>query len=390
MPADHPYYLYPRRPSGILYYQFKHSKERGSTGTRDEKEAHAFMQRLTHGTRQKPAVASILGAFAKGFFDEGNAWLTRQRRKGKGPGPSNLSNRRGFLKNHIVPAFGNRAIESLSAEEIEDWLIDLDRANSTRNQILFTFRIILDEALRRGLVARNVARAIEQFPADSNTPDTFTDADLRALFPTEHATLIDVWSSFDVAVMAYLSLVSGARQGELRALTWRDVNRDENGGLLIISKTVRSDGSIGTPKNGKSRVALIDERAAAFLEALRIAAKPAGEDEYVFTADGENPWWTNYTYKYFEKALTNADIECSKRRVTFHSFRHTYVTRLRRHRVGDEMVVATVGHSSAAVTDIYDHSEIEDRRRELKQYRSAHASAFSLPTAESETEEATA
>ena len=390
MPADHPYYLYPRRPSGMLYYQFKHSKERGSTGTREEKEAHAFMYRLINGTRQKPAAPSLLGAFAKGFFDEEGAWLTRQRRKGKGPGPSNLANRRGFLKNHIVPVFGNRSIASLSAEEIEDWLIDLDRANSTRNQILFTFRIVLDEAVRRGVVTRNVARAIEQFPDNSVTPDTLTDRDLLALFPAEHRRLVDVWESFDVAVMAYLSLVSGARQGELRALSWRDVSPDEDGGLLIISKTVRSDGSIGTPKNGKSRVALIDDRAAGLLEALRIATKPEAEGEYVFTADGENPWWTNYTYKYFGKALANAEIERSKRRITFHSFRHTYVTRLRRHQVGDEMVVATVGHSSAAVTDTYDHSELEDRRRKLKQYRRAHTSAFSLSVDERGREEATA
>lgn len=125
-------------------------------------------------------------------------------------------------------------VESLTAEETDDWLFYVERTNSMRNQILFTFRIVLDEAVRKSVVQRNVARDVQQWAADYRPRDVFTDEDLACLFPEEPESFDYVWGRFEVGVMAYLSLVSGARHSELRALQWSDVMLGQSGGGVIV------------------------------------------------------------------------------------------------------------------------------------------------------------
>lgn len=373
------YELKPRAGSGILYAHFTGTGRRLSTRSRNEADAHAYVEALISGTDKAPK-SSILEDFAANFFDpEKCEWLKRQKKKGKRFGLSNQLNRRSMLTNHILPKFGHRAIETLRAPEIEDWLLSLERSNSTINQILFTFRIVLKEAVRQDLASRNEAKFIEQLVDDYEQSDVFSDDELSRLFPADGEQFDTVWERFGVGVMAYVALVSGARHGELRALKWSDVKDDAAGSVLVLTKTVQKDGTLGPTKNRENRITMIDHRARRLLSRLWDRSPQNDPDSFVFTANGETPWWTNYTYKYFKRALDNAEIQKGGNRVLkFHSFRHTYVTRLRRQEVNEQVVQSTVGHSSAAVTDIYDHKELSDRRKLIEQHREAYQAAFAF------------
>jgi hypothetical protein len=81
--------------------------------------------------------------------------------------------RRGHLNNHILPEFKNREVSSITSAEIDDWLLDLDVANATKNHIMDSFRVVLDEAKRAGLFeSRETDQAIRQEPEESGHTHT--------------------------------------------------------------------------------------------------------------------------------------------------------------------------------------------------------------------------
>ena len=82
--------------------------------------------------------------------------------------------RRGHLTNHILPQFKDREVNSIASAEIDDWLPSLNAANATKNHIMDTFRIILDEAKRAGLVKENAARQIKLFARKQKDRDILT------------------------------------------------------------------------------------------------------------------------------------------------------------------------------------------------------------------------
>jgi hypothetical protein len=100
--------------------------------------------------------------------------------------------RRGHLTNHILPQFKDREVNSIASAEIDDWLPSLNAANATKNYIMDTFRIILDEAKRAGLVKENAARQIKLFARNQKDRDILTPEEIKKLFlyETEKATTI--------------------------------------------------------------------------------------------------------------------------------------------------------------------------------------------------------
>jgi len=265
---------------------------------------------------------------------------------------------------------------SLKAAEIEDWLVELDRSNSTKNQILFTFRIVLLEAVRQGILRHNVAKAIEGFGNNSRPRSAYEDEEITRLFPSDNEQLERLWGRFDAAVLCYLSMVSGARHGELRALQWKDVYSTEIGSHLHISKAVKRNHKMGPPKNGKARVALINSRAAELLKQLWKEKAPVSEEDFIFSCDGKAPFWENVTHTALRHAFERAGIDKAGRQLDIHSFRHTFITKSRRGDIDDVTLRKMVGHQSVEVTNGYDHRDITDDVRELEREREPYERIF--------------
>jgi integrase len=70
----------------------------------------------------------------------------------------------------------------------------------------------------------------------------------------------------------------------------------------------------------------------------------------------------------FTAALPRAGIRVEGRNLVAHSLRHGYNTMIRRH-VPEGVLRALTGHSSAAMSDRYDHPGIAERVAELEPAR---------------------
>lgn len=125
------------RNNGFWYYKLPGERRTTTALTAALKRRPGSMPRRSSRESLPKKHSRILKEFTKDFFIWGTCkWTKRQLKKGKRFSQSHATDRRAFLVNHIYPKFGGRYIDSLSPEEVEVWLIDLDHiSNHTKNKI---------------------------------------------------------------------------------------------------------------------------------------------------------------------------------------------------------------------------------------------------------------
>ena len=79
----------------------------------------------------------------------------------------------------------------------------------------------------------------------------------------------------------------------------------------------------------------------------------------MFTREDGCPLRQEYLESVFHRVINNAGIDSSGRKLCPHSFRFTYVTRMR-HRVDAETAQKMVGHSSVEMTEYYTRAAIPE------------------------------
>ena len=355
-------------PTGKKYYYYKLPGEKTyhSTGHKVKAKAKKFVEELVYGD-SKQIKSEVLKDFTENFFIiEKCQLLRRMQKKAKNVTEEMAKMRRGHLCNHILPKFGKREISTISALDIDDWLIDLERANKTKNHILGTFRLILDEAMLKGIIDKNPARQIRQFPDNAKQRDPVSQEELSIFFPSEKDALIRIWGDMKWATMYYLMVSTGIRLGEACALTWSDWNYNFN--VLHIHKAVKNTGKIGGTKNGKERIVIILESALRLLREWKSNAVYTEDDDLMFCHTRHKPLDRNSCAKHFRKALKNAGIDIGDRNIVGHSLRHTMNTTFRKS-VDDDTLRLFTGHLDSRMTDNYDHPNIQDNIQKVIPYR---------------------
>ncbi len=145
------------------------------------------------------------------------SWLTNGL---AGRSPATVENRRVLAQTHLIPALGRRQVADLTASEIDGWLAGCATRLSTDTvrRLLSILRASLRRAQARDLVSRNVALLCDPPRGRVGRPS-------KALNLDQAVRLISA-AEQDATMRAYvvLSLLTGARTEELRALTWAHVD----------------------------------------------------------------------------------------------------------------------------------------------------------------------
>ena len=273
------------------YYKLAHEKTPHSTGKTTKAEANKVAVAVLNGDTHSTSKDITLAEFTKTFFVPGECkWLHRKQRKGKNITKQTAQMRRGHLVNHILPAFGERAVASVTTTEFDDWLIGLKRSNRTKNHIIQTARILWDEAVKSKIVDENPIEAIETFANNSQTRDAFLEAELKALFPESLSELTRIYGSLKYAALFLTLSTTGMRLGEALALTWGDwQEKSSTKSVLRITKAVKNDLSIGTTKTKTERTAFVTRFASWLLEAWYQESGFADADDLIFPNLSGNP-----------------------------------------------------------------------------------------------------
>lgn len=153
----------------------------------------------------------------------------RRRRIGDRMTGYTLSNVR-VLLNHVEARFGSRKLNSLSGMEIQDWLNLLAEtyARKTVAQIAARFSNVLDFAVRRGTLAKNVI-SVEKIaaPRAQKRPRAFpSKAEMAALLQAAYSPPAGQYQLTTVngQLVICLGIFAGLRIGEISGLQWEDVD----------------------------------------------------------------------------------------------------------------------------------------------------------------------
>jgi integrase len=163
----------------------------------------------------------------------------------KGKSKATIDNYRSLAAHHLIPQIGTTKLQQLTADQLDEWIDERAEELSTRS--LRLIHQILERAIRqaqaRDKVRRNVANLImipegkQGHPSKAMTLDQAT----RLLEALESET--------DSRLAAYvvLSLLTGLRTEEARALTWAEV--DLQAGTVAVYRSVRTKGDTKTRKS---------------------------------------------------------------------------------------------------------------------------------------------
>jgi integrase len=268
--------------------------------------------------------------------------------------------RRSYLKNHILPRFGNVLLGKLSTNMIESWVMGLRKGKlspTTINHALRTLKIMTAEAVRLGQLAADPAKNVRQLKEKPAERGILTLDEIRRLF--DEKRLSRVWDGDIRHYALNMTAAScGLRLGEVLGLTVEHVHSDY---LEIVFAWGQADG-LQDPKWHKTRLVPLPLRTSTALQ------KVIQENEYHEPTDllfyGEKrdrPVAHQVVLRRFYAALDAIDIDeeaRARRGIVFHSHRHGFNSYCRG-KVPDELLRAVIGHADERMTDRYFHPGLE-------------------------------
>jgi len=266
---------------------------------------------------------------------------------------------------HIIPALGARKLRDLSAEDVERWLADKAATLSTRT--LQSLRSCLNRSVKRAMARDKVKRNVV---ALCSVPTGQPGRPSKALTMAQAEAVLAAAESTRMRGYIVLSLLTGARTEELRALTWDHV--DLKGGPDVDSpvpahvavwRSVRAGGDTKTRKS--RRTLALPTRCVEALEAQRrqqdrdrdSAGTRWQEHGLVFASRVGTPLDASGVRREFRRAIRSAaGLDAAE--WTPRELRHSFVSLLSDSGVPLEEISRLVGHRSTAVTEMVYRKQI--------------------------------
>lgn len=267
------------------------------------------------------------------------------------------------INTHLKPNIGKYKIDAVTPILVQKMINNLSENGSADNKglssssvkkILITLSQAYAMAISSGLLYNNPCKDIIIPKKEPKKAVAFTaDEQERFLsFCKDNTTYQNLF------VFAFNT---GMRMGELLALTWDDYDKDknmirvnknlsvvrdysdnDNKQKTIINSTKTESGTRDIPLT-KTAVNVINEQ----------FKKCGDKSVFVFCSDAGTPLMKRNIYRAFNNIIEKAEIQSP---VTFHSFRHSFATRLLEKGADIKTVSNLLGHKSIQITlDIYSH-----------------------------------
>jgi integrase len=270
-----------------------------------------------------------------------------------------------LCQTHIIPALGARKLRDLRAEDIDKWLgakaqtlstATLQRLHSCLNRAI-------NRAMARDYVRRNVVALCSVPQGQAGRPSkALTMAQAQAIFTAAEGSRLHAY--------IVVSLLTGARTEELRALTWDHVDLDGNPEAsppipphVAVWRSVRTGGDTKTRKS--RRTLALPTRCVDALRDLcvrqdreRAAVGSRWHDHgLVFTTRYGTALSPENIRRDFRKAIRSA-AGVDAREWTPRELRHSFVSLLSDTGIPLEEISRLVGHKSTVVTELVYRKQI--------------------------------
>lgn len=251
----------------------------------------------------------------------------------------------------LLPAFGAVKLADVKPGKIQDYAEKRIRDGArpaTVNRELFVLSAVFREAFKRELVDVNPVHRVRKYRVN--------DGVLRYLSAEEEVFLLSAAPAFLRPIIT-LAIHTGCRKGELLALTWADVDKEQR--LLRVQAS----------KTGKTRYIPLNDVAMATLDGLDrnvvslfLFWNPETGTRWY---DLKPVWYRDVAPKLAKKGIPH---------LRFHDLRHTFASRLVQGGVPLNTVRELLGHGSMAMTLRYAHLAPDNLREAVRVLTSAAGS----------------
>jgi integrase len=139
------------------------------------------------------------------------------------------------IRLHIAPAIGRHPLQKLTPQHVQTWLNEHQAAGASARNCRYAraiLRTALSEALRWGLVSRNVATLVD--------PPRITKHEIRPFTPEQARSFLDAIADHRLEALFSVAIALGLRIGEALGLRWRDV--DLESGVLHVRRALQRSG----------------------------------------------------------------------------------------------------------------------------------------------------
>ncbi|EKS8370495.1 site-specific integrase [Bacillus thuringiensis] len=310
----------------------KQVKRRGFKTKKEAREAEAKML-VEKETNSSLTFAQV----ADSYFD----WYCQRRKE------SSIVTIRNVIYNHLVPEFGRVKVDYLTPKHVMLYQNKIINKYSAKHlkKIHAVLSSIFNFAIKFNGLSQNPARIAGNFEKESNKRMNFWEFE-------EFKQFIEVVD--EPLYKAFFSTLyySGARKGELLALTWADVNFEES--TIDINKT-EYNRQVTKPKTKSSnRVIMLPTYTINLLKELKNHAtvKTPIKNDYVVFGEFYKSITIATLHKDYDKYVSIAGIK----RILIHEFRHSHASYLINKGVSPLVVAQRLGHSNVATTlNTYSH-----------------------------------
>ena len=233
--------------------------------------------------------------------------------------PQRYSTRRGYerwLRNYILPRWGEQPITEMQARSVEMWLQSLNLAPKSKAHIRGMLRVLWDYAMWRDDVStqRNPIELVTVRGATKRTrqPRNLTVEEFRKFVQELEEP---------IRTIALLCVCLGLRISECLALKWRDINWFE--GKLRVERAIVHQHVDAVKTIYSQRTISIDPVILEALHVWRQATEFSSDEDWMFGSPvqlGRLPISYPWVWRRFQQASTKSGIG----KLGTHALRHSY------------------------------------------------------------------
>lgn len=265
----------------------------------------------------------------------------------------------GYLRKWILPRWRSYRLSEVKAVAVEQWLKTLSFENGdplargSKAKIRNIMSALYSHAVRWEWATRNPISSVRQSAKRQSVPAVLTVDELVKL-------LSAIPEPFRTAV--FLDGSSGLRVGELLGLKWEDVDFKKN--VIHIRRSIVKQ-KIGPPKTEASQKPIpLNTELAKALRLWKMKTIYNRPDDWVYASvamNGTQPYWPTSIYRvYIKRAAKKIGL---KKRIGWHTFRHTFGTILNANRENPKVIQELLRHATLKVTmDTYVQAVSDEKR----------------------------
>lgn len=313
-------------------------------------------------------------------------WFENYKNQVKG---STANKNKQIFDNHVIPEFGNQYIDKVTVAELQKWADKKAKQIVKYRDAINEFNVLFEYGMRLNYVQDN---PIKKIIIPKKTSRKRRDTEHNVYTRDELNQFLKVAKEYGLVQYTYFKLLSstGLRKSEALALTWQDI--DLNNNTLSVNKTLAyglgGKTIIQSPKSPKSKRILpisdslkdilIDYKQKQKILSSKLfhtikgtylrMSKPDQWLRSIYAEDHQK----NVMYAKKHKLSKNYVLTHDLRHITVHGFRHTFATLLvEETNVKPKTVQMLLGHENIQMTlDIYTHinkKNTDDAIKALKQ-----------------------